>query len=305
VIVPASDRLAAAFACPACRRDLHVEDASATCHGCGQVYPTEREVRILLADREAGDRGFYTEEDAARYGRDEQAMPEQFSSVVRAFLAEIPEDALVVELGCGQGAFAGWHPGAVATDYSFYALDRFVEGLRIQCDAHALPFGDATVDAFFSVAMLEHVQDPARVADEIHRCLRPGGRALLYPAWYVRPWTSRALEQRAYADLGLRERLEKASILIRDRNAYRFLRVLPGRLRRELAIARRRQVVVERRRLQPNLDTYLCPDSDAFSSLDPQALASFFVSRGYADERRPNALARIFYAFEPVIVAKP
>lgn len=46
------------------------------------------------------------------------------------------------------------------------------------CDAHELPFRDATQDAVITTAVLEHVMYPERAAAEIHRVLRAGG--LLY-----------------------------------------------------------------------------------------------------------------------------
>lgn len=42
-------------------------------------------------------------------------------------------------------------------------------------DAHDLPLADASVDAVWIQNVLEHVLDPARVAAEISRTLRPGG----------------------------------------------------------------------------------------------------------------------------------
>ena len=42
-------------------------------------------------------------------------------------------------------------------------------------DAHALPFRDGSVHAVVVQAVLEHVPDPARCVDEIHRVLAPRG----------------------------------------------------------------------------------------------------------------------------------
>jgi SAM-dependent methyltransferase len=42
-------------------------------------------------------------------------------------------------------------------------------------DAHRIPLADATADAVVVQAVLEHVLDPTRVVDEIHRVLRPNG----------------------------------------------------------------------------------------------------------------------------------
>lgn len=49
------------------------------------------------------------------------------------------------------------------------------ERTQIVCDAHELPFSDATFDAVVCQAVLEHVLDPTRVVGEIHRVLRGGG----------------------------------------------------------------------------------------------------------------------------------
>jgi SAM-dependent methyltransferase len=46
------------------------------------------------------------------------------------------------------------------------------------CDAHDLPFPDASFDAVISTAVLEHVLDPERVVAEMRRVLRP--RGLIY-----------------------------------------------------------------------------------------------------------------------------
>jgi len=43
------------------------------------------------------------------------------------------------------------------------------------CDAHDLPFRDGTVDAVVAQAVLEHVADPWRCVEEIHRVLKPDG----------------------------------------------------------------------------------------------------------------------------------
>lgn len=48
-------------------------------------------------------------------------------------------------------------------------------GIDIVCDAHHLPFEDASFDAVMAVAVLEHVADPNRVAGEIHRVLKHDG----------------------------------------------------------------------------------------------------------------------------------
>jgi SAM-dependent methyltransferase len=45
----------------------------------------------------------------------------------------------------------------------------------ILCDAHDLPFADASFDALITTAVIEHVMYPERVALELHRVLKPQG----------------------------------------------------------------------------------------------------------------------------------
>jgi SAM-dependent methyltransferase len=295
----------ASLACPVCRSPFDTHADGLRCSGCGQTFRAADGVEVLVPNPDEAAKSFYAVEEAGRFGRDANSMGESFARPVREFLDALPRDWTVVEIGAGQGAFDGAHPGYIATDYSFFALREYSSGHRIQADAQALPFADESVDAFFSVATFEHIPDPARAAAELNRCLKPGGRLLLFPAWYVRPWAATALAVRPYSDLSWPDRLRKAVIPLRNGKPYQFARVLPGRLRRELALRLGRRVPFQYRRLTPNLSEYVTTDSDAFASLDPQAVASYFVSLGYADRRRPRGIARILYGFEPVLVDKP
>jgi SAM-dependent methyltransferase len=46
---------------------------------------------------------------------------------------------------------------------------------RFVADAHGIPLADGSVDAVWVQAVLEHVLEPARVVEEIHRVLKPDG----------------------------------------------------------------------------------------------------------------------------------
>ncbi len=47
-------------------------------------------------------------------------------------------------------------------------------------DIHALPFADSSVDAIVCIAVLEHVEEPAKAVAEVYRVLKPGGQAFFY-----------------------------------------------------------------------------------------------------------------------------
>jgi SAM-dependent methyltransferase len=92
-----------------------------------------------------------------------------------AELAGLLGSARVLVVGSGDGGegmhvLAG-HPaiGLVETDVRLGARTHVV------CDAHDLPFVDGSFDGVVIQAVLEAVPEPARVAAEIHRVLRPGG----------------------------------------------------------------------------------------------------------------------------------
>jgi SAM-dependent methyltransferase len=66
------------------------------------------------------------------------------------------------------------------TDYTNQYHPDFVE------DIHKLSFQDNSIDGLFCIAVLEHVYDPKRAAEEIVRVLKPGGHALIYVPFVYR-----------------------------------------------------------------------------------------------------------------------
>jgi SAM-dependent methyltransferase len=97
----------------------------------------------------------------------------------------------VLDLGCGDGEFTtlvvshGARVTAldISTDLLMMARDRTAADgagrsvAPLCASIHAIPLADASVDVVFGMAVLHHV-DLARAAGEIHRVLRPGGRAI-------------------------------------------------------------------------------------------------------------------------------
>ncbi len=100
----------------------------------------------------------------------------------------------VVELGCGPGFYAR---GLAAHDQRVAAagLDRSAAQLAdarqrarraglANCrfdlgDVAAMPYPDGSVDALIAARLFVLVDQPERVLDEMHRVLRPGGRAFI------------------------------------------------------------------------------------------------------------------------------
>jgi ubiquinone/menaquinone biosynthesis C-methylase UbiE len=101
----------------------------------------------------------------------------------------IPENARVLELGCGTGIL--WRGGAqlprgwrvILTDMSGGMLYETRASLArqghsfsyMQADAQAIPFRDASFDAVIANHMLYHVPDIPRSLAEFRRVLKPSG----------------------------------------------------------------------------------------------------------------------------------
>jgi arsenite methyltransferase len=100
----------------------------------------------------------------------------------------------VLDIGCGPGFLLAELAGAVGRTGLAIGLDlnadmlslarrrcRVADGaaVLVRGDATALPFPDAVVDAAVSTQVYEYVGDVDRAVAELHRVLRPGGRALI------------------------------------------------------------------------------------------------------------------------------
>lgn len=106
----------------------------------------------------------------------------------------------VLEIGVGAGTdFVNWvRHSALATgvDLTEHGVrltrERLaLEGLRaevLQADAENLPFADETFDLVYSYGVLHHSPDTPRAIREVHRVLKPGGRARIM-VYHVPSWT--------------------------------------------------------------------------------------------------------------------
>ncbi len=106
-------------------------------------------------------------------------------------LMQLPANAKVLELGCGNGFLwkenadripVGWH--ITLSDLSSGMLDAAWRNLVVsgrafqfkEIDAQSIPYEDETFDAVLANHMLYHVPDRPKAITEIKRILKPGGR---------------------------------------------------------------------------------------------------------------------------------
>jgi hypothetical protein len=90
-------------------------------------------------------------------------------------MKQLPSDAVVVDLGGGRRVFE---------DSRYINLDYApLSEPHIIGDALALPFIDNCIDFIYTNAVLEHVENPLKMGQEIWRVLKPGGRVLANSAF--------------------------------------------------------------------------------------------------------------------------
>ena len=96
--------------------------------------------------------------------------------------------ALVLDLGCGSCPNMSM---LKAAGYTYVPVDYSNPEAMMLCDAHALPFADATFDFVISIAVLEHLHSPALAMSEVRRVLKPG-RSMLGSVAFLEPYHSRS-----------------------------------------------------------------------------------------------------------------
>ncbi len=83
----------------------------------------------------------------------------------------------VLDAGCGIGHFFRVYPEAFGVDHNFYCVRYCVEqGYRcVQGDLYCLPFPAESFDGVLLSHVLEHLEAPEVVLEEVRRVLKPGG----------------------------------------------------------------------------------------------------------------------------------
>jgi SAM-dependent methyltransferase len=193
------------------------------------------------------------------------------------------QEGLVVELGCGIGVNSNFGDRYLGIDLSEKAISNLNNGSGICADlADDLPLADSIADAIFSIATLEHIPEPNRVLAECARIVKAEGIIIHDDAWFCRRWTASGITVKSWNDCSLKEKLIKLSIPIRNARWFRIPTILPKRLFREWRVKTQREKFwIDYGKLEPNLEEFLVSDSDAFTSIDPHAVALFYKSRGF------------------------
>lgn len=177
--------------CPTDQAPLKLASEALRCTLCMEEYPI-RDGYVEVFPREAFDRTSKYTQEAGRTILDyrEIGLPLLSAKVkndkLNDFMRFTPTDT-VLDLGCGNGKFAFWNRGYVekliAIDIAPWFADAARSSLPLfRGDIRALPFVNGTFDGVYSIDVLEHLtaDDIARVLDQVHRKLKPGGRFFVF-----------------------------------------------------------------------------------------------------------------------------
>lgn len=116
----------------------------------------------------------------------------RYMSFKRALVDDLAKtctpQSLVLDLGCGNGAYGVWFHGrspatVVSLDWSFEAIRSVRKrqpAFAVCADATGLPFKSEVFDAAYSVDTLGHVGDIPAALNELLRTVRPDGRLSIH-----------------------------------------------------------------------------------------------------------------------------
>jgi SAM-dependent methyltransferase len=110
---------------------------------------------------------------------DDRRMP---ATVAARYLAKFTGATKILDLGCGTGEL-GRHRGSLeleihGVDGDALAVEeaqQFEQAICLDLESSVLPYEDESFEAVLARDILEHLQDPGRLAREIYRVMRPGG----------------------------------------------------------------------------------------------------------------------------------
>ncbi|MEV6928614.1 class I SAM-dependent methyltransferase [Dactylosporangium sp. NPDC051485] len=205
------DRLLEVLACPRCHARL---DASLACAVCGTTGRRDGE-RLDFGGFGAGELtadplNRVKELVKTRLHRLYPAAIRLLSPVqerpglVAPFLRSFDLDReLVADFGCGTHR----------RDERVLCLDGGSYGnVDVVTDLRRLPLADGSLAGGVSVAVLEHVPDPAAHIAEMHRVLRPGGRMLVFVP-FMQPFHASPYDFQRFTEVGLREQFGAFEVL--------------------------------------------------------------------------------------------
>ena len=244
--------------------------------------------------------------EETRYAYSEAPEGHYIYPKLRAFLQKYDlQNKRCLEIGTGYGQCQDLVEDYVGVDLALSA-SKYQRKPFVNASATDLPFDDHRFDCVWSSHVLEHVPEPESMLREIWRVLKPGGYVFFTASWQCGTWLADGYPVRPFSDFGIRGKLIKLSVPVRESVAFRSLRILPLRL---VNLARQSLVPAPRRlaytKLHPSYERRWVPDSTAECSVEPFDVYMWFTSRGAACLNYPTRWSAFLIRTGHLVFRKP
>ncbi|WP_162907954.1 methyltransferase domain-containing protein [Allorhizocola rhizosphaerae] len=203
-------KIEAALSCPECRGKLDDDLACVACGASGQRRGQQLRFGGFEESELRSDPLNRIKETVKR--RFSRVYPLAISALspvlsvnfVKPFLRSFDLDReLVADLGSGTHRR---DPRLVCIDGGAY------DEVDIVTDLRRLPLADGSLAGAMSIAVLEHVTDPAEHIAEMHRVLAPGGRVMAFVP-FMQPFHASPYDYQRYTKVGLAEQFPGFEVL--------------------------------------------------------------------------------------------
>ncbi|MBW4643044.1 MAG: methyltransferase domain-containing protein [Goleter apudmare HA4340-LM2] len=179
--------------CPVCKSQLKISSSQLECtnYQCQAAFPIINKTPVLINDNQS----VFAISD---YQGQDSTILKAKPKIERALINLIPSITLNLKAKKNYKKFAelvkaqnpnprvliiggsivgeGMEPLLSAPEIELVETDvSFGEKISVVCDAHDIPFADNSFDGVVVQAVLEHVADPYRCVEEIHRVLKADG----------------------------------------------------------------------------------------------------------------------------------
>ena len=179
--------------CPVCRSSLEIKNNNLICsdHECNSIFPFVKGIPILINENNSifriddfiNDKSTTFQPIPSWKEKVASVLPETSANLkskinfrkLKKILYEKNKNSRILVVG---GSQLGLGMEILTDDPSISLVETdvsFGPRTKIIVDAHDLPFKDKIFDAVIVQAVLEHVMDPYRCVNEIHRVLKDDG----------------------------------------------------------------------------------------------------------------------------------